>query len=389
MIGLSKRLVREYFNDRQCLHTFNGIARKTGLEKSVVAKSRAISRIIRLANNPVVWLGKRHEDSDICEYWVKHDPRYFAKIAPFIDLSLSIAMDRLEIDDIVSNPFKKYIVNGFRNHAILDIHEERDDGLLQRIADSITDPYDRIFIMVVVAKVTSHECADVICDIDSSTRIGDLFNDESGKIWLPKELSVINNSALQWFCYEVAKRIMPGVLPDDVDFMVSPTINEAFAKRFGTHADEYDEDITAESFSKYVFVGRDGMIKAFHDIIIRLLITDEHAAFTIEKFVKDNASLLCLITSDVWIYLGYLPKCIRVIINRIILIDGSCLDPFSSSSDDEDTDESSDESSSEESSSEEDADESSSEEDMDEDTDESSDESSSEEDADESSDEDE
>ena len=349
MIGLSKRLVREYFNEQRCeLQTFNGIARKTGLEKIVVAKSRAISRIIRFSKNPIVHLEEKDDDSDICEYWIKHDRRCFAAIAPFIDLSLSLDLHCLNTDDLVPNPFKKYIVNSFRNHAILDIHEERDDGLLQRIADSITDPYDKIFIMIVAAKVTSHECADIIRGIDLTTRIVDLFDEESGKIWLPKELSVTNNSALQWFCYEVSKRIMPGVLPDDVEFMVSPTISEAFAKRFGIHPDEYDEDITAETFDKYVFSGRDGMIKAFHDIIIRLLITDDHAAFTIEKFVNDNASLLCLITSDVWIYLGYLPKCIRVIINRMIQIDGACLDPFSSS-DEDDGDEYTEESSSEDS----------------------------------------
>lgn len=338
MIGLSKRLVREYFNDRRYLHSFDGITRKTGLEKSVVAKSRAISRMIRLTKNPIVWIGDRHKDSDICEYWVKHDPRYFADIAPFIGLYLYPQTDS------VTNPFKKYIVNGFRNHAILDIHEERDDGLFQRIADSVTDPYDKIFIMIVATKVTSHECAN-----SPSTRICDVFDGEIvDNKYLQRELSVINNSALQWFCYEVANRIMPGVLPDeDIEFMVSPTISEAFARRFGTHPDEYDEDITAETFDKYVFSGRNGLIEAFHDIIIRLLITDDHAAFAIEKFVKVNASLLCLITSDVWLYLGYLPKCIRVIINRIILIDGSILDPFSSSSCDEDTDEYTDESLSE------------------------------------------
>lgn len=349
MIGLSKRLVREYFNE-QCLHTFNGIARKTGLEKSVVAKSRAINYIIRSIKNSIVYLSSRHEDSDICEYWVKHDPTYFAYIAPFIDLSLSMALDRLDIDDLVSNPFKKYIVNGFRNHAILDIHEERDDGLFQRIADSITDPYDKIFIMIVAANVIRDESRDYDYDNDGPhLRTGyPLFGREVGKIELPKQLSMINNSALQWFCYEVANRIMPDVLPEyGIEFMVSPTISEAFARRFGTHPDEYDEDITTETFDKYVFSGRNGLIEAFHDIIIRLLITDDHAAFAIEKFVKNNASLLCLITSDVWIYLGYLPKCIRVIINRIILINGAYLDPFSSSSCDEDTDEYTEESSSE------------------------------------------
>ena len=276
MIELKKHFM---INDDPKEFSFERLWIKTGLDFDVFVQSKCIKKSI-IKTRPTIIV--KNEDEPFFKYFLDHDQKFIRDIHPFlytwggtrIDIASLFASDVLEKRD------GKKAIESICDKRLPAI--ERVKTLIEACTVCLSEEYDRDYVYV---------------------------------------------DPLRWFAMEIIANILPNAPIEPCTLPIcSPSIARILGEQFTlTHIDEYEEDMDPATFNRKIF-DKSFMCcvnpyEMFHDIIIRLYLTNNDPETTIKEFVSKNVNEICVINHceccDPFL-LNYLPERIWLMIDEIL-----------------------------------------------------------------------